>query len=177
MDHLTPQQRHENMAAIRSKDTKPEMVVRHWLWRRGFRYSLNQKRLPGHPDIVLRKWKTCVFVNGCFWHGHGVTESPVQGSRLMVQGSSCCKIPKTNREFWVSKIRRNMERDGEVRARLETMGWRCITVWECELKPSRREETLERLSRMIQEPKPGGVIYTMQEVGEERMVADEGDES
>ena len=73
MDKLTPQQRHANMAAIHSKDTKPEMIVRRGLWKRGFRYRLNHKRLPGHPDLVLRKYRTCIFVNGCFWHGHGAS--------------------------------------------------------------------------------------------------------
>ena len=72
MDKLTPQQRHINMAAIRSKDTKPEMIARRGMWKRGFRYRLNHKRLPGHPDLVLRKYRTCIFVNGCFWHGHHV---------------------------------------------------------------------------------------------------------
>jgi len=71
-DKLTPQQRHKNMAAIKAKDTKPELIVRKGLWSRGFRYRLNHKRLPGHPDLVLRKYRTCIFVNGCFWHGHGV---------------------------------------------------------------------------------------------------------
>ena len=71
MDKLSAQQRHANMAAIHSKDTKPEMIVRRGLWKRGFRYRLNHKRLPGHPDLVLRKYRTCIFVNGCFWHGHG----------------------------------------------------------------------------------------------------------
>ena len=97
MDKLSPEQRHKNMSAIRSKDTKPEMIVRKWLWGRGFRYRLNSPKLPGHPDLVLRKYRTCIFVNGCFWHGH----------------ERCCRIPKTNREFWVAKIRRNQERDIE----------------------------------------------------------------
>ena len=194
MDHLSPQQRHDNMAAIRSKDTKPEMVVRHWLWRQGFRYSLNSKRLPGHPDIVLRKWKTCVFVNGCFWHGHLARLLPNESSEfrvessesvskfkefksLMLQGSACCRIPETNREFWVKKIRRNMERDAEVSAQLEAMGWRCITVWECELKPKRREETLERLAAMLRAETAGPTVktYCLPEEGEERKVADEGE--
>ena len=73
MDHLTTQQRHKNMAAIRSKNTKPEMIVRKGLWSRGFRYRLNSPRLPGHPDLVLKKYRTCIFVNGCFWHGHGAS--------------------------------------------------------------------------------------------------------
>lgn len=139
MDHLSPQQRSKNMAAIHSKNTKPEMIVRKGLWKRGFRYRLNHKCLPGHPDLVLRKYRTCVFVNGCFWHGHLVESNTMESS-------ACCKIPKTNREFWVSKIRRNKERDKEEQRKLAEMGWHCITVWECELTPKRCEETLESLA-------------------------------
>ena len=139
MDKLTTEQRSANMAAIRSKNTKPEMIVRRGLWKRGFRYRLNHKRLPGHPDLVLRKYRTCVFVNGCFWHGHLVESNTMESS-------ACCKIPKTNREFWVAKIRRNKERDKEEQRKLAEMGWHCITVWECELTPKRREETLESLA-------------------------------
>ena len=156
MDKLSKQQRHANMAAIRSKNTKPEMIVRRGLWKRGFRYRLNHKRLPGHPDLVLRKYRTCIFVNGCFWHGHKVTESPVQGSGFLdkpsgkaerkIHGSECCKIPKTNRDFWVAKIRRNKERDKEEQKKLASMGWHCITVWECELTPTKLEETLESIA-------------------------------
>ena len=156
MDRLTAQQRHANMAAIRSKDAKPEMIVRRGLWKRGFRYGLNHKRLPGHPDLVLRKYRTCIFVNGCFWHGHNVTESQIQDSGFLdkpsgkaerkIHGSECCKIPKTNRDFWVAKIRRNKERDKEEQKKLAAMGWHCITVWECELKPAKREETLESIA-------------------------------
>ena len=145
------------MAAIRSKDTKPEMIVRRGLWKRGFRYRLNHKRLPGHPDLVLRKYRTCIFVNGCFWHGHNVAMPQVQDSRFKVQdvqdqgplnidNSKCCKIPKANREFWVAKIRRNKERDREEQKQLAAMGWHCITVWECELTPKKREETLESIA-------------------------------
>ena len=115
MDKLPTQQRHANMAAIRSKNTKPEMIVRRGLWKRGFRYRLNHKRLPGHPEDNI-------------------------------ESSECCKIPKTNREFWVAKIRRNKERDKEEQRKLAEMGWHCITVWECELKPSKREETLESIA-------------------------------
>ena len=106
------------------------LIVRKGLWSRGFRYRLNSPRLPGHPDLVLRKYRTCVFVNGCFWHGH----------------EGCCKIPNTNREFWVAKIKRNQERDIETQKRLAEMGWHCITIWECELKPSKREQTLKSLA-------------------------------
>ena len=145
MDKLSPEQRHKNMAAIRGKNTKPEMIVRKGLWSRGFRYRLNSKKLPGHPDLVLRKYRTCVFVNGCFWHGHDVSLNIEHGT-LNIINSECCKIPKTNREFWVAKIRRNQERDIEEQRRLAEMGWHCITVWECELKPSKREATLKSLA-------------------------------
>ena len=127
------------MAAIRGKDTKPEMIVRRGLWRMGFRYRLNHKRLPGHPDLVLKKYRTCIFVNGCFWHGHNVDISTFENT-------DCCKIPKTNREFWIEKIRRNKERDIEEQKRLAEMGWHCITIWECELKPSKREATIKSLA-------------------------------
>lgn len=130
-DHLTIEQRHKNMAAVKSKDTKPEMVVRKYLWSRGFRYRVNNPRLPGHPDIVLRKYHTCIFVNVCFWHGH--------------EGCKYYRVPKTNTEFWERKISRNRERDREEQKQLARMGWHCITVWECELKGERREKTLESL--------------------------------
>ena len=121
------------MAAIHGKDTKPEMVVRRWLWGRGFRYRLNHPRLPGKPDIVMRKYRTCIFVDGCFWHGH--------------EGCKYYTIPKTNTEFWVAKIRRNQERDlKKVQHELAAMGWHSITIWECELKPKAREKTLESLA-------------------------------
>ena len=132
MDIHTPQQRHANMAAIHGKDTKPEMVARHYLWGLGYRYRLNHPRLPGKPDIVMRKYRTCIFVNGCFWHGH--------------EGCKYYTIPKTNTEFWVRKVQRNKERDNEVQHQLALMGWHSITIWECELKASKRESTLESLS-------------------------------
>ena len=143
MDKLSEEQRHRCMAAIRSKDTKPEMIVRRGLWKRGFRYRLNSPRLPGHPDMVLRKYRACIFVNGCFWHGHGAT---LNEKGEMINEKSCCKIPKTNRAFWVAKIRRNKERDKEEQKALAKMGWHCITVWECDLKPLKREETLESIA-------------------------------
>ena len=144
MDHLTPQQRSKIMAAIHSKDTKPEIIIRRGLWMRGFRYRLNSPKLPGHPDLVLRKYRTCIFVNGCFWHGHNVAMLRVN-SEEEIMNSECCKIPSTNHGFWVAKIRRNQERDIEEQKRLAEMGWHCITIWECELKPSKREETLKSL--------------------------------
>ena len=150
MGRLTSDQIHKNMAAIRSKDTKPEMIVRKGLWKRGFRYRLNHKRLPGHPDLVLRKYRTCIFVNGCFWHGHHVALPQMSDGEVRMEdvivNSACCKIPTTNRDFWVAKIRRNKERDKEEQRRLAEMGWHCITVWECELKPKQREQTLDSIA-------------------------------
>ena len=132
MDKLTKEQRHRCMSAIRGKDTRPELIVRKFLWSRGFRYRLNHPRLPGHPDLVLRKYCTVVFVNGCFWHGH-------EGCRYFV-------MPKSNREFWEAKIARNRARDVEQQHRLAALGWHCITIWECQLKPYVRERTLESLA-------------------------------
>ena len=131
-DKMTIEQRHNNMAAIKGKDTKPEILVRKFLWARGFRYRLNHPRLPGKPDIVLRKYRTCILVNGCFWHGH-------EGCKYYV-------VPKSNTQFWQDKIRRNRERDHEVLHRLAEMGWHTIVIWECELKPAVREKTLESLA-------------------------------
>ena len=130
-DTKTLQQRHTNMAAIHGKNTKPELVVRKWLWSHGYRYRLNHPRLPGKPDIVLRKYRTCIFVNGCFWHGH--------------EGCKYYRTPKTNTDFWINKVRRNKERDRKVCQKLALMGWHSITIWECELKLSKRERTLESL--------------------------------
>ena len=131
-DKLTPIERHNNMAAIHGQDTKPEMVVRRYLWGHGFRYRLNHPRLPGKPDIVMRNYRTCIFVNGCFWHGH--------------EGCRYYTIPKTNTEFWVNKVKRNKERDLKVQHELAAMGWHTITIWECELKPGKREDTLKSLA-------------------------------
>ena len=139
MGLLSSEQVHKNMAAIHSKDTKPEMIVRRGLWRKGFRYRLNHKRLPGHPDLVLKKYRTCIFINGCFWHGHHVDSKTMESS-------ACCKIPNTNHDFWVEKISRNQQRDIEEQRKLAEMGWHCITVWECELKPSKQEDTLKSLA-------------------------------
>ena len=151
MDKLSPQQRSKNMTAIHAKDTKPEMIVRRGLWSRGFRYRLNHKRLPGHPDLVLRKYKTCIFINGCFWHGHHVTLPEMDNGDWRINNSACCKIPKTNTEFWVNKIKRNQERDLEVKHQLNAMGWNCITIWECELKSAKREATLDSLAYTLNE--------------------------
>lgn len=176
--------RSRNMSRIRGKDTKPELIVRKFLWSRGFRYRLNHKRLPGKPDIVLRKYRTCIFVNGCFWHGHRVAIGEVQeGSKVQgVQGmynlqnpettnqkpetimsSECCKIPQTRREFWVAKILRNMERDIEVQKKLAEMGWHCITVWECELRSEKRKAKGGKSHSEGNSPVPTSEIMTVRE--------------
>ena len=131
MDKLTKEQRHRCMSAIKGWNTKPELLVRKFLFSRGFRYRLNDPRLPGHPDLVLRKYRSVIFVNGCFWHGH--------------EGCKYYDLPKTNVEFWRNKIERNKLRDKEEQRKLASMGWHCITIWECQLKPKVREQTLEAL--------------------------------
>ena len=134
-DKLTCEQRHRCMASIRGKDTKPEMIVRRWLHGRGFRYRVNVKGLPGTPDIVLRKYRTAIFIHGCFWHGH-------EGCRYFV-------LPKSNTEFWTAKIERNRERDLERRAQLKQMGWHTVVIWECQLQSKTREATLAELEHLL----------------------------
>ena len=147
-DTMTPQQRHYCMSRIRSKDTTPEKRVRQWLWQHGYRYRLCVKGVPGKPDIVMRKYRTAIFVNGCFWHGHGVElivkseEFIVNSGDGEVENSKCCKIPKTNREFWLDKIRRNQERDQKNYEILSENGWQVIVLWECQLKPKKLEQTM-----------------------------------
>ena len=108
------------MRRVKGRDTAPEMQVRRLLWRLGARYRLQRKDLPGRPDIVLAGRKLAIFVHGCFWHGHDCA----RGSR----------VPKANRDYWLGKVARNRARDAETRAKLETMGWQVLVVWECELK-------------------------------------------
>ena len=129
-DNHTKEIRSMNMSHIRSTDSKPEEVVRKYLFSQGFRYRKNDKRLPGKPDIVLPKYKTVIFVNGCFWHKH-----------------DCPRFvwPASNQEYWIPKILRNVERDKENYTTLENKGWRVLVVWECELKKKVRDDTLEKL--------------------------------
>ena len=132
-DKMTREQRHRCMSRIRGRDTKPELVVRRWLWHQGFRYRLYVKSLPGRPDIVMRKWRTAIFVNGCFWHGH-----------------ECQKQrPATNARFWQEKIERNRERDARNQALLQAAGWHVLVVWECQLNAKRRQETLRELELQL----------------------------
>ncbi|RBP98630.1 very short patch repair endonuclease [Bifidobacterium aemilianum] len=126
------------MSRIRGKDTSIEVLVRSYLFSRGLRFRKNDKRYPGHPDLVLPKWRTMVFVDGCFWHMH--------------EGCRKFRIPKSNVEFWTTKLLRNRDRDSQQRQDLQAAGWRVIRVWECELAKDRREETLEKLYRHIVAP-------------------------
>ncbi len=134
-DVHTPAIRSYNMSRIRGKNTKPEATVRKYLFSKGFRYRKNVSNLPGKPDIVLPKYKTCIFINGCFWHKH-------EGCKYFVW-------PKTNPEFWKEKINRNAERDQHNYKLLEEMGWKALIVWECELKKDRVEQTMMNLVHNI----------------------------
>jgi len=134
-DTVSIKRRSEIMRNVKGKDTKPEIIVRKYLHNKGFRYRIHDKKLPGHPDIKLKKHKTVIFINGCFWHGHKE-----------------CKIyvmPKTNVSFWEKKIEKNMLRDIEIINKLRLLKWNVIIVWECELKPTKRNETLENLVSKI----------------------------
>lgn len=133
MDIFDKEKRSSVMARIRSKDTKPELIVRRYLYSRGYRYLKNVKRLPGTPDIVLRKYGIVIFVHGCFWHGHSIDSH----------------IPHSNVEFWERKIGRNRERDERNKAALKKMGWKVMTIWECQLKPSVRKRTLLEMEYLI----------------------------
>ena len=136
MDVHDQKTRSYNMSRVKGKDTKPEEIVRKYLFSQGFRYRKNDKRLPGKPDIVLPKYKTVIFVNGCFWHKH-------EGCKYFVW-------PKSNSEFWKEKIESNIVRDKKQYEELKNAGWHVIIVWECELKKKQRMDTLERLVTEIQ---------------------------
>ena len=135
-DIKSKEERSRNMAAIKGKDTKPEMIVRKYIFSKGLRYRIHVKSLPGNPDIVLPKYKTVVFINGCFWHGH-----------------DACKyfrLPKSNIEFWDTKIKNNKNRDIINEERLKEAGWKVIRIWECEIKKVKdREKILETLYKQI----------------------------
>jgi DNA mismatch endonuclease (patch repair protein) len=124
-----------NMSRIRATDTKPEMLVRRYLHGCGFRFRLHDKTLPGKPDIVLPKYKTVIFIHGCFWHGH-------KNCRYYV-------VPKTRTDFWLDKIGRNKTNDTKAIRALRKNGWKVIVIWECSLKPGKAERTLKALSQKI----------------------------
>jgi len=134
MDDKTPEQRSINMSHIRSKDTKPEEIVRKYLFAKGFRYRKNDARYPGKPDLVLPKYHTIIFINGCFWHHHGCSRS---------------SLPKSNQDYWIPKIQRNVERDRQNIKALEDAGWKVIVIWECELKKKTLEETMNSVEAKL----------------------------
>lgn len=141
MDVHSKETRSYNMSRIKGRNTKPEELVRKYLFSKGFRYRKNDKRLPGTPDIVLPKYKTVIFVNGCFWHGH-------KECRYFVH-------PQNNAEFWETKINANIERDRKKAEQLSELGWCVITIWECQLKPKVREETLQKLRKKLEDANGG----------------------
>jgi DNA mismatch endonuclease (patch repair protein) len=132
VDVLTPEQRHLNMSRIRGRDTKPEMLIRHGLHARGFRYRLQDRKLPGRPDLVFPRYHAVVFVHGCFWHGH---DCPM------------FKLPATRQEFWINKITSNRARDARTTAALLELGWRIATVWECSIRGPRKLPGGEAITR------------------------------
>ena len=135
MDNRSKEARSRNMSNIPSKNTKPEETVRKYLFAQGFRYRKNVSKLPGKPDIVLPKYKTLVFVNGCFWHGH-------RGCKYFVP-------PKTNTEFWYTKFKYNQERDERNYQKLRDLGWRILIVWECEIRHGDAAKRLKELEEEI----------------------------
>ncbi len=146
-DKLTPAQRHKCMSHIRAKNTQPELWVRKYLYAHGFRYRLHVRRLPGTPDIVIRRLRTVILVNGCFWHGH--TDPPLPWPVEDEGGGVHCKyfvMPKSRTEFWRNKIERNKARDLEDRNALQLLGWNVIVIWECQINQAEiREQTLQSL--------------------------------
>lgn len=128
-------QRSYNMSRIKGKDTKPEMLVRKFLFANGYRYRLHDKKLPGKPDIVLPKYKTVIFIHGCFWHGHS--------------GCKYYKVPQTNTEWWLNKINGNKVNDEKAVKALKKDGWKIITLWECDLKPAKVDQILHSLLKKI----------------------------
>ena len=134
-DIFSKSKRSDIMSKISGKETKPEILVRKYLFSQGFRYRKNVRDLPGKPDIVLPKYKAVIFVNGCFWHGH----------------ENCKKsaLPTTNTEFWKEKISSNIIRDKKTYAELSDMGYKVLVIWQCELNAKKREITLSELTREI----------------------------
>lgn len=123
------------MSKVHGKATKPELLARQWLWSHGYRYRLNVKSVPGKPDIILRRYRTAIFVNGCFWHGH--------------EGCSKYTIPKSNTDFWINKVSRNKERDKRNYNDLYNAGWHVIVIWECQLKKNNIDETMRSVEHML----------------------------
>ena len=150
MDTVSKARRSAIMSRIRSKDTGPERRVRAWLHREGFRFRLHVKALPGHPDIVLPGYRAIVEVRGCFWHRHGCPQTTT---------------PKTRRRFWNAKFRRNVARDALRERQYAALGWRLLVVWECDLAPRGRVETLTRLCDAIRDARPEPGLRLVAESG------------
>jgi len=153
------------MASIRGKNTKPELVVRRFLFRNGYRFRIHVKTLPGHPDVVIPCLKTIIFVNGCFWHGH--------------KGCTDFVLPKSNLGYWKPKLERNIERDHEHRLALKQLGWHVIEIWECQLKKDVRHATLEGLLRTLNVIKlhdMNAKVYNFDYDEERSMAAEDWDE-
>lgn len=142
MDVHSPEIRHKNMSHIRGKDTSPEIKVRKYLHSKGFRYRIHVKALPGKPDLVLKKYNTVIFINGCFWHGHS--------------GCKYAHIPKSNEEYWSAKINSNIERDLCNIEKLQKIGWNVITIWTCQLKD---KDFLGKLPELIKDQMVYKSIY------------------
>lgn len=132
---MSPEERHLCMSKVKGKNTKIEILVRKYLFALGYRYRLYVKELPGHPDIVLPKYKSVIFINGCFWHGH--------------QECKKASIPETNRSYWKAKIESNIQRDTFNAQVLRDMGWNVITIWECQLKKKKFEETMKSVVQVF----------------------------
>ena len=139
MDSISPEHRSWNMAQVKGKDTRPELKVRSWLFKNGYRYRKNDSRLPGKPDVVMPKYQTVIFVHGCFWHRH--------------PGCKNTRMPKSNIDFWETKFSRNVENDERHVRELESLGWRVIVIWECELGNKTFEETMERVRNELEKMK------------------------
>ena len=148
-DVHTPETRSFNMSQIKGKNTKPEIAARKYLFSHGFRYRKNVKNLPGKPDIVLKKYKTCIFINGCFWHKH-------EGCKYFVW-------PKSNAEFWKNKIETNVSRDQKNYELLREQKWNVIVIWECELKPSCFEETMSGVVDILNRINNGETCFHVKE--------------
>lgn len=161
-DIFSKNKRSQIMSKISSKNTKPEIILRKALFEKGFRYRINYKKLPGSPDIVLPKYKTVIFVHGCFWHAH-----------------SDCKdghLPKTNVEFWRNKINSNVERDKKVTKQLMNLGWNILVVWECEIKKKNMDSLIEKVENILSQniSKHTKILWVYEEVnGEILKVAEE----
>lgn len=132
IDNVSAEKRSQVMALVKQKNTRPELLVRKYLHKKGLRYKIHNSQLPGKPDLVFPKYKTVVFVNGCFWHGH--------------VGCPSHRIPKSNVDFWINKIETNKNRDIRNYQKLDKLGWETLTIWECEVK---KEENLEKLYNLI----------------------------